>query len=313
MKKPQVDKNSQSEHQSSHMTELMIAAKAGNIRKVHDQIKEGQNINAGCKRSIWEWNKTALMYASETGRYQVVVELLEAGADPNLTDRSISEDSGGKIALHYAARAGYRDIVEALISANSKLGIVDEAGSTALMLACENGHLQVIDCILGSVLDDKARKRMAGEALLSAVVSLGVFRKSVKNGRIVSKRTTTTGRVVSVVERLLACKPDTNVISKEYGTALERAAGLGALTVVKLLVEAGANPNLRSRHGDCPLRQAAESAHVKVVEYLLEQGADPLLCTYDGLTPLDAARRIGAVRNKKRMAEICKLMETSVS
>jgi ankyrin repeat protein len=294
---------------TAHMTELMIAAKVGAISSVRALIKRGVKIDAGCRRSIWEWDKTALMYASENGHAEIVRELLTAEADPNLIDRSISEDSGGKTALHYAAKNGHVGIVSALIDAKSNLEVVDEAASTPLMLACEQGHLKVIESILTNAPDEKARRKMAGDALLSAIAPLGVYRKSVKDGKIVSKRITTPAHVMKVVRLLLRVKPDTNAVSREYGTALECAAGIGSLPLVKLLIESGANPNLRNRQGDCPLRQASEGAHVKVVEYLLERGADPNLRTYDGLTPLIAAQRIGAVRHKKRMVKICEMME----
>lgn len=68
---------------------------------------------------------------------QVVLELLERGADVNALDRH------GQTALMLAAHAGHGAIVETLIAHRANLNVTAKFGLSAVMLAVVAGHAEV--------------------------------------------------------------------------------------------------------------------------------------------------------------------------
>ncbi len=79
----------------------------------------------------------AWLIAIKCGEVQVVLDLLERGAEVNARDRY------GQTALMLAAHAGHREIVEILISQRADLNITAKFGLSAIMLAIVAGHSEV--------------------------------------------------------------------------------------------------------------------------------------------------------------------------
>lgn len=75
------------------------------------------------------------------------ISLLHSGADPDLSD------SDGYTALHIAAENGHADIVSSLIGANCDLDVLTLSGRTALHLAAENNHFEVVERLLRAGCD----------------------------------------------------------------------------------------------------------------------------------------------------------------
>ena len=76
--------------------------------------------------------------AIERGDVQDVRDLLDRGTDVDARDRQ------GQTALMLAARAGHREIVEALIARRANLNTTAKYGLSALMLALVAGHPEVV-------------------------------------------------------------------------------------------------------------------------------------------------------------------------
>ena len=75
--------------------------------------------------------------AIKRGDVQIVLDLLERGADVDARDRY------GQTGLMLAAHAGHREVVETLIAHRAKLNVTAKFGLSALMLALVAGHEEV--------------------------------------------------------------------------------------------------------------------------------------------------------------------------
>ena len=75
--------------------------------------------------------------AIKRGDVQNILELLDRGTDVNVRDRH------GQTALMLAAQAGHRQVVEALIAHKANLNITAKYGLSALMLALVAEHEKV--------------------------------------------------------------------------------------------------------------------------------------------------------------------------
>lgn len=78
-----------------------------------------------------------LYHAVITGQEDVATLLVERGSDVNAS-------AGGNPALHGATRAGRADMVEWLLARGANPAAVDYEGKTALQVADEAGHDQVV-------------------------------------------------------------------------------------------------------------------------------------------------------------------------
>ena len=100
------------------------------------------HINA---RDSYGW--TALMYAAAYGHNEIVVFLVDEGADLNV------KCMNGKTVLLYASRRGHGKIIDYLLhnplhEKRVNLGVQDLWGRTALMLGCMWGHIDVVKVLI---------------------------------------------------------------------------------------------------------------------------------------------------------------------
>lgn len=72
----------------------------------------------------------------------VAEALLRAGADPNVPD-----PSGGLRLAHDAARDGYTDMLEVLLTYGADVSLQDDAGNLPLHLAAREGHQDVVELL----------------------------------------------------------------------------------------------------------------------------------------------------------------------
>ena len=89
----------------------------------------------------FDWSQTygdvgsALHAAGAAGNAETV-ELLLSYCEDNVVDIHDRTQSSGKTALHVAAEEGHADIVASLLNAGADAGAPDRSGNTALHLAC---------------------------------------------------------------------------------------------------------------------------------------------------------------------------------
>lgn len=89
--------------------------------------------------------------AIKSNDVQIVIDLIENGADVNALDRY------GQTALMLAARAGFREIIETLISHQADLNTRSKFGLSALMIAIVAGHEEVAHLLVDAGADVSLR------------------------------------------------------------------------------------------------------------------------------------------------------------
>ena len=98
----------------------------------------------------------ALEYAACDGRLEMIAYLLDHGADINEISNGDSytpfqREDGLGTALHIAARKGKKEAVELLLESGADPTLKDTKGKTAFQVACEAGHSEIAQLLLGAV------------------------------------------------------------------------------------------------------------------------------------------------------------------
>ena len=250
-------------------TPLMTAARTGKLDAVKALLARGVEVNAKLPLG----GQTALMWAAADGHAAVVDALLAAGADFR------TPLDTGFTPLLFAARAGHADIVRALLKAGVDVNEVTQpvkkpgnkqprAGTSALIIAVENGHFE----------------------LAAELLDLGANPNDLRSGYAPL-------HVLSWVR-----KPDSG---EDDGQPVPEGTGLyTSEDLVKKLAAKGADLNLRlaggpsgggriARKGCTPFMMAADTADTAFMKLLVALGADPTIPNADGCTPLMAAAGLG--------------------
>ncbi len=186
--------------------------------------------------------------------------LIKAGADINA-----KYDDKGYTALMYAARYGYTEIVQYLISVGVDVNIQCYDIETALSIAIENGHTKIVEMLIAAGAEEIEPKLQ--------VVELEDFgdelRMAARDGYL------------SEVEKLIGIGVDVNMQNNNGRTALMMAAGNGYFEIVELLIEAGADNNLQDINGYTALKFAAGYGRIEIVEFLINIGACRSRCKFE--------------------------------
>ncbi|KAI9331657.1 ankyrin repeat-containing domain protein [Zopfochytrium polystomum] len=176
---------------------------------------------------------------------------MEHGADVNRRDRI------GGTALHDAARTGRVAIVKALLERKADTSFATVAGATPFLEACEGGHREVAELLLG---------KPGGDAVKTAD----------ENGRTALHVAAGKGHpeLVSWLLGLPGVSVGALTGGESKGTPLHVAAAAGHAEVVRVLLRAGADKDAKAEGGATPLHLAAQQGAAEVVVLLVEHGAD---------------------------------------
>ena len=119
------DVNAKDQHK---WTALIEASSSGHYEVVKHLVENGARLDS----ADFE-NRTALLFGSHFGHFEIVKYLVEHGAD-------VKNKSFPPIA--YAAQKNHLEIVKYLVEHGADLNEKDNKNNTALILACEWGHLE---------------------------------------------------------------------------------------------------------------------------------------------------------------------------
>lgn len=199
-----------------------------------------------------------LHFAATFGRQDVVVELLERGANPNATD------TNGCTPLHGAVGGNHHSTVTELLQRGADANAANSNGWTPLHCASDSGDVAIVLDILSHAPVVDAQTVDGLTPLLFAA----------QNGN------------AAVAQALLAHGVSVDAKTLSGITALQVAANQGHLDVVATLLAHQADPNASDTDGYTALHQASLSDHGAIVAPLLAAGAVIDAATAEGATAL---------------------------
>ena len=205
---------------------LIQAAHLGEQDAVAKALKAGADINSRCGEDN---DVTALAEATLYNRATVVQQLLENGADPELSNVF------GLSPLHIAAQSGHAEVVRLLLYHGARVNARDVGDNTPLHLASRGPSSPNCD-----TTDWSCRWMLAtrGDGHLQVVASLVV------------------------------AGADVNARDEHARTPLMAAAENGNAEIVQVLLNHGADPSLQSKRGESAMSLAQALWHTAVVELL---------------------------------------------
>ena len=309
------------------------AAKEQNWNAVHSLLQEGASVNAaladGSTVLAWavHWNNiattehllrsgadpdlandfgiTPLYLACENRNFPLINLLLRAGTNPNAATWA------GETVLMTCARTGSFDGVNALLTNGADINAREpERGQTALMWAAAGKHPAVVESLVETGADIKARSRKVTlpPQVFSPTYSKYAYFPETKGDFTPLMFAAQVGDLESV-EVLLSGGADVNESTPEYGSALVLATFNGHYDVALFLLEKGADPNMTDGYGIPPLHWAIQEGisglygmpsrtdkfwlipnSPRLVKALLARGADPNARIQKDIPPYDVHR-----------------------
>ena len=257
-------------HDNSNKTALM-----GLIQNAHDNNQKPNLAMAKAliaKSSLTELNKkvgdkTVMMQAASFGNKGIVMALIDAKADPDITDKDgrtaimelLGRSSSGASNLP-ADQTLTSSEAKALIAASKKIDQADNKGRTALMEAASNEHhATVVALIESKKVDVNKKDKLGNTALINFASHPSDLASDPSFDAAAKALIDATG------------KKNLDYSLKDGTTALITAARSGNRDLVKALNLAGANLNAQDNKGRTALMFAAKAGDKWTVRFLLDK------------------------------------------
>ena len=197
----------------------------------------------------------ALLEAVTTGNNEVVEFLLQL--ETVNIDHTNKE---GKTALTLACERGHEDIVHSLLSAGANVNIQDNDGWTALMRASEHNHISIIHMLLQANANPDLKKSNGSNA-----VTIASYHGNYE-----------------IVELLISKGVDYKYQREDGTNALMLACENGHTQTVELLLKEQVDPNVQQKDGWNAFMFACQDGHTQIIELLLKEQIDPNVQDKDG-------------------------------
>jgi len=278
-------------------TLLHTAVRSHNLRLIELLVEAGADINAvdrwgdsplvlatrlSCRDEILTFLRTKgavaksgpkefgpLAPPSEMQLLEQAKEAHSIGGDVN------AADPAGTTLLHQAARYGYVELAEFLLSERARVDLVDIAECTPLHYAVMNAHIDLERLLLQNGANANPPKNPYGYTPLHFAV-MGKEKH------------------LELAEPLVESGANVNAVARTgLFRPLHFAANTGNADAVRLLLDAGAEVNARDAQGGTALHAAAKGGHTATVQLLLARGAEKQVRDTMGKTPLDVASESG--------------------
>ena len=158
-----------------------------------------------------------------------------------------SQDSRGQTATMIAASKGQTDLLKTLVSKKANLNLKDKNGNTALFFAISNEHTE------------------AANILIDAGAELGNFNENGESALV----TAVSFNNAAIIHAILKKRPRLlNLESPEKQTPIMKAAEVGSVETVRILVKAGADLKARDKFDRTAFDIAKESQNHESLKFL---------------------------------------------
>jgi len=256
------------------VTPLMIASASGNPGAVSLLIERGANPNAKEKT----YGQTPLIFAAAFNRPDAISALLEHGADAAIATRArvtAGEAMGGLTALHYAVRQGNVEAVDALLDKGADVNGVSSDNTTPLMLATINGRFDLALHLLARGADPRIATAAGGTPLYRVVDAHWAPKSTYPQPPDTGQQQT---GYLELMKALLEHGADPNArlgralwytrfgagtdgVDPAGATPFWRAAQVGDVDAMRLLVAHDGDPSAKTAEGISPLMVLAGAGY----------------------------------------------------
>ncbi|TCJ03570.1 ankyrin repeat domain-containing protein [Cytobacillus praedii] len=194
--------------------QLIESAEKGDIEKVLQLLENGADINVTDNRG-----RTAVMAATYNNQVEMVRNLIEKGADINIRDKNLNN------VLLYAGAEGINEIVKLANEAGADPSLTNRFGGTALIPASERGHVEVVkELLTNSDIDVNHINDLHWTALLEAIILGDGGKKHQK-----------------IVQLLVDHGADVSIADKDGITPLKHAQNRGFREIEEILLNHRSN------------------------------------------------------------------------
>jgi len=254
--------------------DIHTAVQQGNAQRVREILTEDPRL-VNMKD---ETGRTPLHWAARSQNLDIMVLLLDQGADVN------AQDDNGIAALHSLVVRGNKEGVELLLRNGADVNIVDTEGTPPLAYTMNYFiyHHDIADMLMDNGADPFLLKDQ-GIALLHRAATRGHERMVaylIEKGVDTIQSNTcdllhfiSFGGIGEIVDYIL--KKDCNVDEKDrYGmTPLHYAAAKGHRQVMEILLSGGANIDVKNTINQTPYQLASQAGYEELADLLKENGA----------------------------------------
>lgn len=235
--------------------------------------------------------RTPLMYACWNNAPDVVKQLLDHGADTDISDRE------GRTPLHCVAESGNAVIMDLLVKAGADVNAVNSVGTTPLMTMAMCGKTAAaLKFIRNPLVDTNLRDNSNRTAIVYAMYSgqhqlVKVLLETQDDDTDMHGNTNLHyacfhGQAEIVKLILQKCPDSIDKANNDGETPLMLVARNANFVIAKLLIVSGAEVNCANTKGIMPLHMAAYNGNLMLGEELIAAGADINARTEEGQTPL---------------------------
>ena len=274
------------------VTSLQVATRHGLTTIVLDQIAKNPQL---ISKQDW-YGITALHEAARAGWVDIVEILLEAGAQPSVTDEV------KKSPLFYAAESGYPTITSILQEYPDRS--YPQRIRSPVLQAARNGHNQIVSILKGHSKPLELEEALcdAAEAgqidVIKQLLEDGISPDSKKNG--VSAMVIAIRRGHDAVLQLLLrnnANPTCEELSPGDHIPLHQAIRNSQVNMAALLIDQNANVQTRDNLGRTALFETLNTPDLKGAVLLITHGINISCPDYLGGTILHEAASRGAVEH----------------